>query len=61
MANPRPTAVQAADLPMRRGSRYPAPHDQPCASREKRALGDVFGLQGECQNFRVWAEFIRLA
>ena len=31
-------------LPPRRGSGYPKPYDGPCAEREKRALGDAFGL-----------------
>jgi uncharacterized cupin superfamily protein len=26
------------------GAPYPAPYDEPCAGREKRALGDAFGL-----------------
>jgi uncharacterized cupin superfamily protein len=37
-------AVRASDLPARRGSDYPAPHDQPCRERIRRALGDAFGL-----------------
>ena len=37
-------AVRALDLPSRRGSGYPAPHDVPCRERVRRALGDVFGL-----------------
>lgn len=40
-----PPATDAAALPMRRGTRYPAPFDAPCAAREKRALGDAFGLR----------------
>ena len=37
-------ALAAMSLPVRRGTRYPAPFDAPCAAREKRALGDAFGL-----------------
>jgi len=37
-------ALAAMSLPVRRGTRYPAPFDVPCAAREKRALGDAFGL-----------------
>ena len=40
----RMIAVRALDLPSRRGSGYPAPHDVPCRERVRRALGDVFGL-----------------
>ncbi|WP_374472474.1 cupin domain-containing protein [Phenylobacterium sp.] len=34
--------VQA--LPVREGSGYPAPYDQPCLARSRRALGDAAGL-----------------
>jgi uncharacterized cupin superfamily protein len=37
-------AARALDLPARSGSDYPAPHDQPCQARIRRALGDAFGL-----------------
>jgi uncharacterized cupin superfamily protein len=37
-------AARALDLPSRRGTDYPAPHDIPCRERVRRALGDVFGL-----------------
>jgi uncharacterized cupin superfamily protein len=37
-------AARALDLPSRRGSGYPSPHDIPCRERVRRALGDVFGL-----------------
>ncbi|HEY7900616.1 MAG TPA: cupin domain-containing protein [Caulobacteraceae bacterium] len=30
--------------PVRRGSRYPAPHDAPCRDRMRQALGDAAGL-----------------
>jgi len=39
-----PPAIKATDAPTRTGSRYPKPHDQPCLSRTKYLLGDVFGL-----------------
>ena len=38
------TAIAAASLSPRRGSGYPHPYSVPCAEREKRALGDAFGL-----------------
>ena len=44
MAKPEIPAVPAASLTSRRGSGYPAPFAAPCAGREKRALGDAFGL-----------------
>ena len=37
-------AMDAAELPARHGTSYPAPFDAACAAREKRALGDAFGL-----------------
>jgi uncharacterized cupin superfamily protein len=37
-------ATRALDLPARRGSDYPAPHNEPCRDRLRRALGDAFGL-----------------
>lgn len=40
----KPVALEAAALPVRTGSSYPAPFDQPVAARRKRALGDPFGL-----------------
>ena len=40
----KPLALDAATLPARRGSGYPAPFDAPCAGREKQRLGDAFGL-----------------
>lgn len=42
--SPRPTALDAAALKPRIGSDYPAPFDEPCAGRERRALGNPFGL-----------------
>jgi uncharacterized cupin superfamily protein len=32
-------------VPVRQGSGYPAPFDQPCAERARRRLGDAGGLQ----------------
>ena len=37
-------ALDAAALPVRSGTGYPAPFNAPCAGREKRALGSAFGL-----------------
>jgi uncharacterized cupin superfamily protein len=37
-------AIAADSVPSKRGASYPAPFDQPCAARERRALGDAFGL-----------------
>ena len=37
-------AIKAIDAPKREGSRYPAPHNEPCMNRTKHLLGDVFGL-----------------
>jgi uncharacterized cupin superfamily protein len=36
--------IDIASLPVRRGSDYPAPHDVPVASRERRRLGEAVGL-----------------
>ena len=44
MAESKTPAVAAESLPPRRGNSYPPPFDAPSAAREKRALGDVFGL-----------------
>lgn len=38
-------ALDAATLPCRMGTNYPPPFDAPCASREKRAMGNAFGLK----------------
>lgn len=38
------TAFDPAELVPRIGTRYPAPFDEPCKQRERRALGDEFGL-----------------
>lgn len=37
-------ALDATTLPCRLGTNYPPPFDEPCASRERRAMGDAFGL-----------------
>ena len=39
-----PKFIEATAAPIRKGSRYPAPHDAPCIARTKFLLGDVFGL-----------------
>ena len=45
-ATPRPDAVMAADVPLRpKSTNYPAPFAARVAGREKRPLGDVFGLE----------------
>ena len=38
-------AIDPRTLPARTGSAYPPPFDEPVRNREKRALGDPFGLQ----------------
>ena len=45
MKDEQQPARDAADLPVRRGTGYPPQFDAPCAEREKRALGNAFGLQ----------------
>lgn len=40
----RPAAVDPWDVEPQVGTDYPAPHDALCARRERRALGDAFGL-----------------
>jgi uncharacterized cupin superfamily protein len=39
-----PATLSPSDAPKREGSRYPAPHSEPCMKRSKAILGDVFGL-----------------
>lgn len=39
-----PSFIKATDAPIRSGSRYPAPHHEPCMARSKFKLGDVFDL-----------------
>lgn len=36
--------IDPATLPVRIGTLYPPPFDEPCLSRERRALGDAAGL-----------------
>jgi uncharacterized cupin superfamily protein len=36
--------IDLTALPVRKGSGYPAPFDQPCADRTRRRLGDAGGL-----------------
>jgi uncharacterized cupin superfamily protein len=45
MSDPRPVAVRAADAPLRtKASNYPEPFASRMKGREKRPLGDLFGL-----------------
>jgi uncharacterized cupin superfamily protein len=45
MSNRKPAAIEAASVPPSRASRgYPEPFAARVAGRERRALGDVFGL-----------------
>ena len=37
-------ALAAMSLPVRYGTSYPVPFDAACAARQKRSLGDAFGL-----------------
>ena len=39
-----PKFAVATDSPVRSGSRYPAPFNEPCLTRVKNILGDQFGL-----------------
>jgi uncharacterized cupin superfamily protein len=36
--------IDIAAVPVRRGSTYPSPYDQPCQARQRQALGDAGGL-----------------
>jgi len=46
MAEPRPVALRAADAPPRaKASNYPEPFASRMAKRDKRPLGDLFGLK----------------
>lgn len=40
----KPPVLDPASVTPKIGSSYPAPFDQPCATRERRALGDPVGL-----------------
>lgn len=44
MSEKTPKSVIAIDSPTRTGSRYPAPHNEPCLNRTKHILGNQFGL-----------------
>ena len=41
---PKPPALDPEGVETRSGSSYPAPFDEPCASRERQALGDALDL-----------------
>ena len=51
----KPPALDPAALPPRSGSSYPAPFDEPCLEREKRALGDPLGLSQFGVNLTILA------
>jgi len=42
--SPTPPALDPARVEPRIGSSYPRPYDAPCATRERRALGNALGL-----------------
>ncbi|MEM7124634.1 MAG: cupin domain-containing protein [Pseudomonadota bacterium] len=44
MSEKKPVAVDATTLPVKTGSGYPTPYDQPCRERQRQVLGDLFGL-----------------
>lgn len=39
-----PKRIDVGSVERRKGSNYPAPHDEPCRTRERQRLGDVAGL-----------------
>jgi len=39
-----PAAIHAGALPPHRGASYPPPHDEPCRTRARTMLGDLFGI-----------------
>ncbi len=41
---PKPPALDPEAVETQTGSSYPSPFDEPCATRERRALGDALGL-----------------
>jgi uncharacterized cupin superfamily protein len=45
MTTTTPISLEVSDCPERRGSRYPAPFNEPCLARSNRNLGDPFGLK----------------
>ena len=55
MSDKRPVAVRASDLPMKSGSSYPTPFDEPCRKRHRQVLGDVFGLTDFGVNYMTLA------
>ena len=42
-----PKKIDVSSVMPRIGTSYPAPYDQPCLRRERRALGDAAGLSSE--------------
>ncbi len=44
MSDTTPKSMIATESPTRSGSRYPAPHNEPCLDRTKYILGNQFGL-----------------
>lgn len=44
MNEAKPVAIMGNSQPARFGSGYPDPFDKPCVEREKKPLGDAFGL-----------------
>lgn len=44
MDEAKPIAISGDSVPARIGSGYPDPFDKPCVEREKKPLGDAFGL-----------------
>lgn len=44
MPEPKPIAIKANSQIARLGSGYPDPFDKPCLERQKKPLGDAFGL-----------------
>ena len=68
MSEQRKLAVPAEALPARRGSSYPKPFHEVCLEREKRTLGDYFGLKDFGVNLvtlaptdRAWSGSLRVA
>jgi uncharacterized cupin superfamily protein len=41
---PSKTALHVDEVPVRTGTGYPPPHNQPCLNRRRRRLSDAFGL-----------------
>ena len=44
MTETKPVAIDTATITPKVGSAYPSPYDIPCAERERRVLGNPFGL-----------------